>query len=98
MDFSTSDDLKNAFKTAARTNLLLSSDCSVPEYVLPDDIETMHFVINELMPQIKDLRSRRIVWLRSQGLCWKSVAKDVRLSESQVQRIFKREISGFRKT
>ena len=59
---------------------------------------TMRFDIDTLMPQIADLRARRIVWLRSQGLCWKSVAKEVGLTESQAKRVFAREIAALRKT
>ena len=92
------EELKTAFRTAAQTEMLLSQDGSVPPFVLPEDVATMRFVIDTLMPQIADLRARRIVWLRSQGLCWKSVAKEVGLTESQAKRVFGREISALRKT
>lgn len=58
----------------------------------------MRFVIDTLMPQIADLRARRIVWLRSQGLGWKSVAKEVGLTESLAKRVFGREVAALRKT
>ena len=67
----------------------------VQKFVLPEDVATMRFVIDTLMPQIADLRARRIVWLRSQGLCWKSVAKEVGLTESQAKRVFGKTIAGF---
>ena len=94
----TPKDIAGLFKTAAQTELLLSQDGSVPPFVLPEDMTTMRFVIDTLMPQIADLRARRIVWLRSQGLCWKSVAKEVGLTESQAKRVFGREIAALRKT
>ena len=98
MIFKTEEELKTAFRTAAQTEMLLSQDGSVPAFVLPEDVETMRYVLDTLMPQIKDLRARRIVWLRSQGLCWKSVAKEVDLTESQAKRVFAREIAALRKT
>ena len=94
----TPKDIAGMFKTAAQTELLLSQDGSVSPFVLPEDVATMRFVIDTLMPQIADLRARRIVWLRSQGLCWKSVAKEVGLTESQAKRVFAREIAALRKT
>lgn len=84
----TPKDIAGMFKTAAQMELLLSQDGSVPPFVLLEDMATMRFVIDTLMPQIADLRARRIVWLRSQGLCWKSVAKEVSLTESQIKRVF----------
>ena len=98
MIFKTEEELKTALRTAAQTEMLLSQDGSVPAFVLPEDMATMRFVIDTLMPQIADLRARRIVWLRSQGLCWKSVAKEVSLTESQAKRVFGREIAALRKT
>lgn len=98
MIFKTEEELKTALRTAAQTEMLLSQDGSVPAFVLPEDVETLRFVIDTLMPQIADLRARRIVWLRSQGLCWKSVAKEVGLTESQAKRVFGREIAALRKT
>lgn len=98
MIFKTEEELKTALRTAAQTELLLSQDGSVPPFVLPEDKAMMRFVIDTLMPQIADLRARRIVWLRSQGLCWKSVAKEVGLTESQAKRVFGREIAALRKT
>lgn len=98
MIFKTEEELKTALRTAAQTELLLSQDGSVPPFVLPEDEATMRFVIDTMMPQIADLRARRIVWLRSQGLCWKSVAKEVGLTESQAKRVFAREIAALRKT
>ena len=95
MDFTTPEELKNALKTAAQTEMLLSQDGSVPAFVLPEDIATMRYVLDTVMPRIKDIRPRRIIWLRSQGLCWKSVAKEVGLTESQVKRVFGKTIAGF---
>lgn len=95
MIFKTEEELKTALRTAAQTEMLLSQDGSVPAFVLPEDMATMRFVIDTLMPQIADLRARRIVWLRSQGLCWKSVAKEVGLTESQAKRVFGKTIAGF---
>lgn len=94
----TPKNIAGMFKTAAQTELLLSQDGSVPPFVLPEDVATMRLVIDTLMPQIADLRARRIVWLRSQGLCWKTVAKKVGLTESQAKRVFAREITSLRKT
>lgn len=94
----TPKDIAGLFKTAAQTELLLSQDGSVPPFVLPEDVATMRYVLDTLIPQIKDLRTRRIVWLRSQGLCWKTVAKEVGLTESQAKRVFGREIAALRKT
>ena len=91
----TPKDIAEMFKTAAQTELLLSQDGSVPAFVLPEDIATMRYVLDTLMPQIKDLRTRRIIWLRSQGLCWKTVAKEVGLTESQVKRVFGKTIACF---
>ncbi len=98
MIFKTEEELKTALRTAAQTEMLLSQDGSVPAFVLPEDIATMRYVLDTLIPQIKDLRTRRIIWLRSQGLCWKSVAKEVELTESQAKRVFAREIAALRKT
>ena len=95
MIFKTEEELKTAFRTAAQTEMLLSQDGSVPAFVLPEDISTMRYVLDTLMPQIKDLCSRRIIWLRSQGLCWKTVAKEVGLTESQVKRVFGKTIACF---
>ena len=88
MDFTTPEELKNVLRTAAQTEMLLTQDGSVPAFVLQKDVATMRYVLDTLMPQIKDLRTRRIIWLRSQGLCWKSVAKEVGLTESQAKRVF----------
>ncbi len=98
MIFKTEEELKTAFKTAAQTEMFLSQDGNIPPFVLPEDVATMRYVLDTLMPQIADLRSRRIVWLYSQGLCWKSVAKEVGLTESQAKRVFAREIAALRKT
>lgn len=95
MDFTTPKNLKSALKTAAQTEMLLSQDGSVPAFVLPEDIAIMRYVLDTVMPRIKDLRARRIIWLRSQGLCWKSVAKEVGLTESQVKRVFGKTIAAF---
>lgn len=84
----TPKNIAGMFKTAAQTELLLSQDGSVPPFVLPEDVATMRYVLDTLIPQIKDLRTRRIIWLRSQGLCWKTVAKEVGLTESQIKRVF----------
>ena len=62
MDFTTPEELKSALRTAAQTEMLLSQDGSVPAFVLPEDIATMRYVLDTLMPQIKDLRTRRIIW------------------------------------
>lgn len=37
----------------------------------------------------------RIICLRSQVLCWKTVAKEVGLTESQVKRVFGKTIACF---
>lgn len=92
MDFTTPEDLKNALKTAAQTEMLLSQDGSVPAFVLPEDIATMRYVLDTLMPQIKDLRTRRIIWLRSQGLCWKTISNELKLSQWQARTLFKNAI------
>ncbi|MBQ8347010.1 MAG: hypothetical protein IJY17_05355 [Alphaproteobacteria bacterium] len=93
MIFKTEEELKIALRTAAQTEMLLSQDGSVPAFVLPEDIATMRYVLDTLMSQIKDLRTRRIIWLRSQGLCWKTVAKEVGLTESQAKRVFRLSMS-----
>ena len=85
----TPKDIAGMFKTAAQTELLLSQDGSVPPFVLPEDMATMRFVIDTLMPQIADLRARRIVWLRSQGLCWKIISNELKLSQWQARTLFK---------
>lgn len=85
----TPKDIAGMFKTAAQTELLLSQDGSVPPFVLPEDVATMRFVIDTLMPQIADLRARRIVWLRSQGLCWKIISNELKLSQWQARTLFK---------
>lgn len=85
----TPKDIAEMFKTAAQTELLLSQDGSVPPFVLPEDVATMRFVIDTLMPQIADLRARRIVWLRSQGLCWKIISNELKLSQWQARTLFK---------
>ena len=92
MDFTTPEELKKALKTAAQTEMLLSQDGSVPAFVLPEDIATMRYVLDTLMPQIKDLRTRRIIWLRSQGLCWKTISNELKLSQWQVRALFKNAI------
>lgn len=88
----TPKNIAGMFKTAAQTELLLSQDGSVPPFVLPEDMATMRFVIDTLMPQIADLRARRIVWLRSQGLCWKSISAKTGLSQWQVRNLFSKSI------
>lgn len=85
----TPKDIAGMFKTAAQTELLLSQEGSVPPFVLPEDVATMRFVIDTLMPQIADLRARRIVWLRSQGLCWKIISNELKLSQWQARTLFK---------
>lgn len=92
MDFTTPEELKNALRTAAQTEMLLSQDGSVPAFVLPEDIATMRFVLDTLMPRIKDIRTRRIIWLRSQGLCWKIISNELKLSQWQVRTLFKNAI------
>lgn len=92
MIFKTEEELKTAFRTAAQTEMLLSQDGSVPAFVLPEDIATMRYVLDTLMPQIKDLRTRRIIWLRSQGLCWKIISNELKLSQWQVRTLFKNAI------
>lgn len=96
--FKTEEDLKKAFKIAAQAEKLRLKDGSFPPFVLPNEIEMMQYVFDNLLPKIKELRTRQIIWLRSQGKCWKSVAKEVGLTESQVKRIFVKEIALLRKT
>lgn len=82
-------DIVKMFKTAAQTEKLRLKDGSFPPFILPEEIKTTEYVKQTLLPLITDIRSRQIVWLRSQGMCWKGVAKEVGLTESQSKRVFK---------
>lgn len=88
MEIKTEESLKNAFKIAAQTERFLLKDGTFPPFVLQEDIETMRFVMDTFLPKIKDLRTRRLIWLRSQGICWKTIEKEIGLAESHAKRVF----------
>ena len=50
--------------------------------------EKAQFVTDVLLPAIHDLRTRKIIWLRSKGLCWKVIQKTVNLSRWQARRLY----------
>ena len=52
-------------------------------FITDTEREKAQFVTDVLLPAIHDLRTRKIIWLRSKGLCWKVIQKTVNLSRGR---------------
>ena len=92
MEIRTEEDLKAAFKVAAQTERLQLQDGNFPLFVLQEDIETMRYVVDNLLPKIKDLRARKIIWLWARGMCWKNIENAVELGDRHAKRVFSRTL------
>lgn len=57
-------------------------------FITDTEREKAQFVTDMLLPEIHDLRTRKIIWLRSKGLCWKVIQKTVNLSRWQARRLY----------
>ena len=57
-------------------------------FISDTEREKAQFVTDVLLPAIHDLRTRKIIWLRSKGLCWKVIQKNVNLSRWQARRLY----------
>lgn len=94
MIFKTEEDLKTAFRTAAQTEKFRQKDGSFPPFVLPNEIKTTTYVKQVLLPQIPDMRVRQIIWLRSEGMCWKNIGKESNLNEDYARKLFRLQIQN----
>lgn len=57
-------------------------------FITDTERKKAQFVTDVLLPAIHDLRTRKIIWLRSKGLCWKVIQKTVNLSRWQARRLY----------
>ena len=57
-------------------------------FISDTEREKAQFVTDVLLPALHDLRTRKIIWLRSKGLCWKVIQKNVNLSRWQARRLY----------
>lgn len=49
-------------------------------------------IINILICNVTDLKSRKIIWLRTNRACWKTIQKNVNLSRWQASRLYNKGI------
>lgn len=62
-------------------------------FISKNEQKKAQFVADVLLPSLYDLRTRKIIWLRSKGLCWKVIQKTVNLSRWQARRLYNKGIS-----
>ena len=71
--------------------VLATETCENPldsPFITDTERENAQFVTDVLLPAIHDLRTRKIIWLRSKGLCWKVIQQTVNLSRWQARRLY----------
>lgn len=67
-------------------------------FITKDDLASWNYVVNVLIPKIKDFRTRKILWTRLQGTTWKNISSEAKVSERRSYGLFQEGINLIHKS